>query len=134
MCSTDTGRGRKLASVVGSDGMHAPISVDLSTLDVSSDDTDGGRCCQPFGWRRERDLNPRGGSTPPTRLAGEHFRPLSHPSEWDRSIRNACPGPCGRDDGPRGPSNGAVPQVAADVAHDDHPSLRVEVAVDAQEL
>src|SRR3954464_9132656 len=31
-------------------------------------------------WRRERDLNPRGGSTPPTRLAGEHFRPLSHPS------------------------------------------------------
>ena len=26
-------------------------------------------------------MNPRGGYTPPTRLAGEHFRPLSHPSE-----------------------------------------------------
>src|SRR4051794_732907 len=37
-------------------------------------------------WRRERDLNPRGGLTPPTRLAGEHFRPLSHPSEWLGSI------------------------------------------------
>ena len=53
----------------------------------------GMSCRRPSGfgacdWRRERDLNPRGGLTPPTRLAGEHFRPLSHPSEWDRSIRN----------------------------------------------
>ena len=33
-----------------------------------------------FEWRRERDLNPRRSSSPLTRLAGEHFRPLSHPS------------------------------------------------------
>ncbi len=32
---------------------------------------------QPF-WREGRDSNPRGSSTPPTRLAGGRFRPLSH--------------------------------------------------------
>ena len=31
-------------------------------------------------WRRARDLNPRGGLSPPTRLAGEHLRPLGQPS------------------------------------------------------
>ena len=34
----------------------------------------------PENWRRERDLNPRGGFTPPNRLAGGHLRPLGHPS------------------------------------------------------
>ena len=29
-------------------------------------------------WRRGRDLNPRGGFKPPTRLAGERLRPLGH--------------------------------------------------------
>ena len=29
-------------------------------------------------WREGRDLNPRGSLTPPTRLAGGRFRPLSH--------------------------------------------------------
>ena len=32
-------------------------------------------------WRRGRDLNPRGGLTPPTRLAGERLRPLGHLSK-----------------------------------------------------
>src|SRR5690242_7008213 len=31
-------------------------------------------------WRRARDLNPRGDLSPPTRLAGEHLRPLGQPS------------------------------------------------------
>jgi hypothetical protein len=35
-----------------------------------------------FGnWRTGRDLNPGGSFTPPTRLAGGRFQPLSHPSE-----------------------------------------------------
>src|SRR5450759_5150555 len=37
--------------------------------------------CQPrpdFWWREGRDSNPRGSFTPPTRLAGGCFRPLSH--------------------------------------------------------
>ena len=33
-----------------------------------------------LGWRRVRDSNPRGGSTPPTRLAGGRTRPLCEPS------------------------------------------------------
>ena len=46
----------------------------------------------PFGclslfWRRGRDLNPRGGSTPPTRLAGERLRPLGHLSGCRKPIR-----------------------------------------------
>src|SRR6184192_3246221 len=31
--------------------------------------------------RRERDLNPRGALSAPNRLAGDHLRPLGHPSE-----------------------------------------------------
>lgn len=31
-----------------------------------------------LGWRRERDLNPRGPFWRPTFLAGRRFRPLSH--------------------------------------------------------
>ena len=38
-------------------------------------------------WRRGRDLNPRGGSTPPTRLAGERLRPLGHLSGCRKPIR-----------------------------------------------
>src|SRR4029077_5486607 len=35
--------------------------------------------CSPHIWEREgRDSNPRGSFTPPTRLAGGCFRPLSH--------------------------------------------------------
>ncbi len=33
------------------------------------------------GGRRGRDLNPRGGFKPPTRLAGERLRPLGHLSQ-----------------------------------------------------
>ena len=40
----------------------------------------GGAPGGPENWRRERDLNPRGGFTPPNRLAGGHLRPLGHPS------------------------------------------------------
>src|SRR3954453_10460345 len=94
--------------------------------------------CARCAWRRERDLNPRGGLTPPTRLAGEHFRPLSHPSEWDRSIRNGGRRAGGREPAPTGPgarpSDGAVAQVPADVADHHPPPGRVQVAVDAQEL
>ena len=39
------------------------------------------------GERRGRDLNPRGGSTPPTRLAGERLRPLGHLSSPVRVSR-----------------------------------------------
>src|SRR5665213_669766 len=44
-----------------------------------------GRCwCQ---WRGRRDSNPRGSFTPPTRLAGGCFRPLSHlPGESGSSL------------------------------------------------
>src|SRR5829696_1322947 len=49
-------------------------------------------------WRRERDLNPRGGSTPPTRLAGEHFRPLSHPSSDGPVYATRGTGPQGSGD------------------------------------
>ena len=46
-------------------------------------------CRRTAIWRRARDLNPRGGLSPPTRLAGEHLRPLGQPSglgvyEWPR--------------------------------------------------
>ena len=54
--------------------------------------------------RRGRDLNPRGGFQPPTRLAGERLRPLGHLSrrsftlaegrrEWDSNPRDPLPGP-----------------------------------------
>src|SRR5690348_1503790 len=36
------------------------------------------RCPATGHWREGRDSNPRGNSTPPTRLAGGRFRPLSH--------------------------------------------------------
>src|SRR5207244_6351151 len=38
-------------------------------------------------WREGRDSNPRGSFTPPTRLAGGCFRPLSHlPEESGSSL------------------------------------------------
>src|SRR5947209_17827808 len=36
------------------------------------------RFSETSGWREGRDSNPRGSFTPPTRLAGGCFRPLSH--------------------------------------------------------
>src|SRR5205814_8240056 len=70
--------------------------------------------CQPTGAprlmaqaveRRGRDLNPRGASTAPNRLAGDHLRPLGHLSEGRESTVRRCretaeregfepPGPC----------------------------------------
>ena len=55
----------------------------------------------PFGclsllWRRGRDLNPRGGSTPPTRLAGERLRPLGHLSGCRKPIRGLTQPPTPR--------------------------------------
>src|SRR5512136_2769101 len=38
-------------------------------------------------WRRERDLNPRSGFKPDTRLAGEPLRPLGHLSALVRLYR-----------------------------------------------
>src|ERR1700730_3598411 len=39
-------------------------------------------------WREGRDSNPRGSSTPPTRLAGGRFRPLSHlPGRWRATVK-----------------------------------------------
>src|SRR5947199_8226677 len=42
---------------------------------LASARTTAAECCQ---WREGRDSNPRGSFTPPTRLAGGRFRPLSH--------------------------------------------------------
>src|SRR5438874_6902158 len=43
-------------------------------------------------WREGRDSNPRGSFTPPTRLAGGCFRPLSHlPDEAGPSIDSIRP-------------------------------------------
>src|ERR1700690_4047711 len=39
-----------------------------------------GSVCVANLERRARDLNPRGDLSPPTRLAGEHLRPLGQPS------------------------------------------------------
>ena len=75
------GAGSRLRLRSGRTACATPDRRRISTLDVSSNDTDGAAALSSRSeWRRERDLNPRGGSTPPTRLAGEHFRPLSHPS------------------------------------------------------
>ena len=41
--------------------------------------------------RRGRDLNPRGGSTPPTRLAGERLRPLGHLSRMTGGYQGTPP-------------------------------------------
>src|SRR6185503_11284800 len=83
MCSTETGRGRNPASLVGSDGMRgADLSMYRLSMYRATIQTGADACQARAGnWRRERDLNPRGGSTPPTRLAGKHLRPLGHPSE-----------------------------------------------------
>ena len=52
-----------------------------------------GKPCTLHGaWRRERDLNPRSGFKPDTRLAGEPLRPLGHLSAPIRLCRRleAC--------------------------------------------
>ncbi len=54
--------------------MHARVS------DLAVDPVDQ---MNPARWRRVRDSNPRGGSTPPTRLAGGRTRPLCEPSAED---------------------------------------------------
>ena len=48
----------------------------------------GGEPSEPTSqrWRRGRDLNPRGSSKPPTRLAGERLRPLGHLSKCRQVI------------------------------------------------
>ena len=44
-------------------------------------------------WREGRDSNPRGSFTPPTRLAGERFRPLSHLPESKPDFSGRVPLP-----------------------------------------
>jgi hypothetical protein len=52
----------------------------------------GSPCTLCGTWRRERDLNPRSGFKPDTRLAGEPLRPLGHLSAPIRLYRRleAC--------------------------------------------
>src|SRR5205807_784325 len=67
-------------------------------------------------WREGRDSNPRGSFTPPTRLAGGRFRPLSNLPAFPRLRRPAgCPDP--RRPGPR-------PAVSAAWARDSRESLQ----------
>ena len=47
-------------------------------------------------WRRERDSNPRGSSTPPTRLAGGRTRPLCDPSSNKANYSKAAVQPEGK--------------------------------------
>lgn len=64
--------------------------------------------------RRERDLNPRGGFTPPTRLAGERLRPLGHLSRLSTAAyRSRSPWPTSTGGGIYGPKRRHNPNSTA---------------------
>ena len=74
------------SSKVGSGSSHRRSALSNSPRSASrnSNRPSEGRSAADFeNWREGRDSNPRGSFTPPTRLAGGCFRPLSHlPARW----------------------------------------------------